>query len=100
MTLLSKWMSLSLRAKGFVVSTLSAAAMLVAAWVTYSLVISATEAEAWVNHALQAGEEIQKMKASLTDASLRYGLTGLPGTKRLQRVFARTWRSSIAPCRG
>ena len=69
MTLLSKWMSLSLRAKGFVVSTLSAAAMLVAAWVTYSLVISATEAEAWVNHALQAGEEIQKMKASGTDAS-------------------------------
>ncbi len=69
MTLLSKWMSLSLRAKGLIVSTLSAAAMLLAACVTYSIAISATEAEAWVSHALQAGEEIQKMKASLTDAS-------------------------------
>lgn len=69
MTLLSKWMSLSLRAKGFILSTLSAAAMLVAACVTYSLVISATEAEAWVSRALQSGDEIQKMKATGTDAS-------------------------------
>ena len=69
MTLRSKWMSLSLRAKGLIVSTLSAGAMLVAACATYSIATSATEAEAWVSHALQAGEEIQKMKASETDVS-------------------------------
>jgi len=78
-TFLSKWMSLSLRAKGLIVSTLSAAALLVAAGVAYSIAISATDDEVWVSHALQAGEQIQNMRASATDASAQiraYWITG------------------------
>jgi PAS domain S-box-containing protein len=69
MTPLASWMKLSLRAKAFIVGTVLAAVLAAAAWATYASASSTSEAERSIRRAMQMKEEVQKIRASETDAS-------------------------------